>query len=398
MAKEFPQLRRLVQQLADIRAQRDAIEQSAPLALIWEEMEQPRPARVLARGDYQLPGEHVERNVPIVFPPLPESASRDRLALARWLVSGEHPLTARVAVNRLWKQCFGVGLVRTPEDFGVRGEPPTHPDVLDWLAAEFSSGSRLPAAPSAWDIKRLLRRIVTSATYRQSSAVSPHLLEIDPDNRLLARGARFRLTAEEIRDAALAASGLLTQRIGGRSVYPYQPDHFYRDKEDDPGEWKWPLESGPDLYRRGLYTFLRRTTPYPAYQTFDAPSRGECTIARSRTNTPLQALVTMNDPAFVEAARVLGEQIAMHAGDDAARLTFACRRVLSRAPSDRERELLAAMLRKSREVYRAHENAAAAVSTHGSAPRQLGLESSEAAAWTTVATVLLNLDEAITRE
>ena len=398
VTRELPELRRIDQRLNALQAERAVVEQSAPLALVWEEMEQPRPARILTRGDYQLPGETVERNVPSLFPPLPDEAPRDRLALARWLVSGEHPLTARVAANRLWKQCFGVGLVRTPEDFGVRGEPPTHPELLDWLAVEFSANSGSPTSRPAWDIKALLRRIVMSATYRQSSAVTPRLREMDPTNRLWARGARFRLSAEEIRDAALAASGLLTRQIGGRSIYPYQPDHFYRDKEDDPGEWKWPLESGPDLYRRGLYTFLRRTTPYPAYQTFDAPSRGECTVARSRTNTPLQALVTMNDPVFVEAARVLAEQIALHPGDDAARVTFACRRVLSRPPTDRERQVLEDLFRTSREVYRRDDTAASAVSAHGSAPRQSQLVTREIAAWTAVATVLLNLDEAITRE
>jgi hypothetical protein len=401
--EKFPELRDLEQRLTALRAQREAVLGSAPLALVWEEMEQPRPARVLVRGDYQQPGEAVERNVPALFPALPEGARRDRLSLARWLVSREHPLTARVAVNRFWKQCFGAGLVRTPEDFGVRGEPPTHPELLDWLALEFigqspGGGSMAAADTSAWDIKRVLREIVASATYRQSSAVMPRLREIDPDNRLLARGARFRLSAEEIRDAALVAAGLLSRRIGGRSVYPYQSDHFYRDKEDDPGEWKWPLETDSELYRRGLYTFIRRTTPYPPYQTFDAPSRGECTVARSRTNTPLQALVTMNDPVFVEAARVLGERIAAQGGDNDARLTFACRSVLARPPSARERSSLDQLFRSSRESFLANPEAAATVCAHGRAPRQSTADPVDVAAWTMVASALLNLDEAITRE
>jgi hypothetical protein len=391
ITEKFPELRAIQQRLMSLRADREAVEKSGPLALVWEEMEQSRPARILMRGDYRLLGETVERNVPALFPKLPDGAPRDRLALARWLVSGEHPLTARVAVNRLWKQCFGAGLVRTPEDFGVRGEPPTHPDLLDWLATEFSG-------PSAWDSKRLLREIVTSATYRQSSAVTPRLRELDPSNRLLARGARFRLSAEEIRDASLTSAGLLTRRIGGRSVYPYQPDHFYRDKEDDPGEWKWPLESGAELYRRGLYTFLRRTTPYPSYQTFDAPSRGECMVARSRTTTPLQALVTLNDTVFVESARVLGERIALHEGDHSARLRFACRSVLSRSPSTREQTVLDQLFKSSRERYLRDSEAAVAVSAHGSAPRQSSADPVVVAAWTAVASALLNLDEAITRE
>jgi hypothetical protein len=398
VTERFPELRGIQQRLVALRTERDAVENSGPLALVWEEMEQPQPAQVLARGDYRLPGETVERNVPSLFAKLPEGAPRDRLALARWLVSGEHPLTARVAVNRLWKQCFGAGLVRTPEDFGVRGEAPTHPELLDWLATEISGGGVDSPASPAWDTKYLLREIVTSATYRQSSAVTPRLRELDPSNRILARGARFRLSAEEIRDASLTASGLLTRRIGGRSIYPYQPDHFYHDKEDDPGEWKWPLESGPELYRRGLYTFLRRTTPYPSYQTFDAPSRGECTVARSRTTTPLQALVTLNDPVFVESARVLGEAIATHQGDHAARLIFAFRRVLSREPSTREMAVLEGLFKASRERYLSDGGAAATVTVHGKAPRQSSADPVDVAAWTAVASALLNLDEAITRE
>ena len=401
--EKFPKLHDLDQRLAALSAEQQAVLDSAPLALVWEDMEQPRQTRVLVRGDYQVPGEAVERNVPAIFSPLAEGAPRDRLSLAKWLVSPEHPLTARVAVNRFWNQCFGAGLVRTPEDFGVRGEPPTHPELLDWLALEFigqspGGGSNEAGHSAAWDTKRMLRMIVTSAAYRQSSAVTPRLREIDPDNRLLARGARFRLSAEEIRDAALVAAGLLSRRIGGRSVYPYQPDHFYRDKEDDPGEWKWPLETDSELYRRGLYTFRRRTTPYPSYQTFDAPSRGECTVARSRTNTPLQALVTMNDPAFVEAARVLGERIASHGSDNDARLSFACRSVLSRTPSARERTVLDRLFQSSRESYLANREAAATVSQHGRASRQSSADPVEVAAWTMVANALLNLDEAITRQ
>ena len=346
-----------------------------------------------------MQSETVGRDVPAILPPLDPAAPRDRLTLARWLVRGDHPLTARVAVNRMWQQCFGAGLVRTPEDFGVRGEPPTHPHLLDWLATEFV---RKPIDStekhSPWDVKRLIRLIVTSATYRQSSVVSRGLRELDPNNRLLARGARFRLSAEEIRDGALAASGLLTRRIGGRSVYPYQPDHFYRDKEDDPGEWRWPLENGEELYRRSLYTFLRRTTPYPSYQTFDAPSRGECTVARSRTNTPLQSLVTMNDPAFVEAARVIGERVVVYGSSDEERLIFAFRTVLSRIPTTRERAVLAELFQLERSRYLADPQAAATVISHGAAPRQSTADPVDVAAWMAVATTLLNLDEAITRE
>ncbi len=403
--EKIPEHRDLDARLAALRDKRAAVEKSVPQALIWEEMEPPRQSRILSRGDYQLPGEVVDRNVPAIFPPLPADAPRNRLGLARWLVSSEHPLTARVVVNRLWKQCFGEGLVRTPEDFGIRGESPTHPELLDWLASEFRRGSANYDSDSesssnsqAWDTKRILRAIVTSAAYRQSSALTAQLREVDPSNRLLTRGGRFRLSAEEIRDAALTASGLLTSRIGGRSVYPYQPDHFYRDKEDDPGEWKWPLETGSELYRRGLYTFLRRTTPYPPYQTFDAPSRGECTVARSRTNTPLQALITMNDPVFVESARVLGERIAIHGAGSDERLTFAFRTVLSRRPSSRETEVMEGLFKSSLTRYVADPQAAATAISHGKAPRFSDADPVDVAAWTAVATALLNLDEAITRE
>ena len=398
--EKFPEFKPVQTKLAALKTDRDAAERLIPSALVWEEMDPPRPAQMLIRGDYQSPGEAVERNVPSIFPPI-SAGPRDRLTLAKWLVSGEHPLTARVAVNRLWKQCFGAGLVRTPEDFGVRGELPTHPELLDWLAVEFSAGpeqGQPPVIPLAWNTKHLLRLIVTSATYRQSSAGTKDLRDIDPDNRLLARASRFRLSAEEIRDAALVASGLLTRKLGGRSVYPYQPDYFYREKEDDPGEWKWPLETDGELYRRGLYTFIRRTTPYQPYQIFDAPSRGECQVARARTNTPLQALVTMNDPGFVEASRVLGERIAaIKDSDSAGRLTVAFRTVLSRTPTAREQKVLLDLYKAERERYQADPQAAQVAVSHGKSTH-LSTDAIEAATWTTVATVLLNLDEAITRE
>lgn len=384
-------LAELYRRLAVLRGERDAVEKGVPLALVWQEMETPRPAHVLVRGDYRQRGEVVERNVPAIFPQLPAGAPRDRLALARWLVSSDHPLTARVVADRLWKQFFGAGLVRTPEDVGIRGELPTHPELLDWLAVQLID--------DGWQLKRLQRRIVLSSTYRQSSAASPATRQLDPANRLLGRGGRFRLTAEEIRDGALAAAGLLVRRIGGRSVYPYQPDHFYRDKEDDPGEWKWPLEPGANLYRRGLYTFLRRTTPYPAYQTFDAPSRGECMVARSATNTPLQALVTLNDPTFVEAARVLGERIQAAGGATTeSRLAFGFRCVLCRAPADRELAVLKQLYTAEVERYRGAPHAAALAVSQGLAPSVAGGDPVEAAAWTAVASALLNLDETINRE
>jgi hypothetical protein len=291
-------------------------------------------------------------------------------------------------VNRLWKQFFGAGLVRTMEDFGVQGEPPTHPELLDWLAVQFMA--------DGWDVKKLQRRIVTSATYRQSSHVSPRLREVDPQNRLLARGPRFRLAAEEVRDMALAISGLLAPRLGGPSVYPYQPAGFYLDKSKD---WAWPETAGPDLYRRGLYTFIRRTTPYPMLTTFDSPARGECVVNRPRTNTPLQALVTLNDPVFVEAARVFAQRILQEAGPDSdARLQFAFRTALARHPAPSELSILRQLYVSQLARYRADPAAAAALASQGKYPRPADLNVVELAAWTAVANTLLNLDETITRE
>ncbi|MFN0196308.1 MAG: PSD1 and planctomycete cytochrome C domain-containing protein [Planctomycetaceae bacterium] len=389
--KQFPELHELNAQMAQLRTERGEILKTVPQALVWKEMATARPAYILSRGDYQQPRDVVERDVPSLFPRLPVDAQRDRVTLARWLTNAEHPLTARVLVNRLWKQFFGIGLVRTAEDFGVRGDPPTHPELLDWLAVQMIE--------DGWDIKRMQRRILLSATYRQSSTVSRDLLERDPGNHLLARAARFRLTAEEIRDGALASAGLLTHHLGGPSVYPYQPDHFYRDKEDSEGEWRWPLDPGPNLYRRGLYTFWRRTTLYPAYQMFDAPSRGECMVARARTNTPLQALVTMNDPTFVEAARVFGERIVKYGGPDtASRLTFAFRSAVARAPHERELAVLHTLYETELQRYRGDPEAAKSAATQGLAPAISDGDPVEIAAWAAVATAIMNLDETITRE
>jgi hypothetical protein len=384
-----------IAKMKSLRGQRAEIAARGTRALVWEE-DTPRPTHLLTRGDFLQPGELAERGVPAVFPPLAADAPRDRLALARWLLRDDHPLTARVAVNRYWKLVFGAGLVRTPEDFGTRGELPTHPELLDWLAVEF----RAPSDDGrAWDVRRLLKMLVMSSTYRQSSAVPRPVRDRDPDNRLLARGSRYRLSAEEIRDAALVSSGLLARTVGGRSVYPYQPEHLYRALEDDVGDLKWPTERGPNLYRRGLYTFIRRTSPYPVFQAFDMSGRGECTIARPRTNTPLQALVTLNNPTFVEAARVIAEQVVgMEGADDAMRLGEVCRRILSRTPSPAERKLLLQLLHDEQERFRAQPTDADLLATQGSAPPRTDLDRVAVAAWATVASAVINTDEAITRE
>ena len=258
----------------------------------------------------------------------------NRLGLANWLVSDDNPLTARVTVNRYWEQLFGRGIVETSEDFGTQGAPPTHPLLLDWLATEFMR--------DGWSMKKMLRLIVTSATYRQSSNATPELEEKDPYNLLLARGPRFRVPAEMVRDVALAASGLLSPKIGGPSVFPYQPEGVWdRPYNDD----KWEESKGEDRYRRSLYTFIRRTSPYPSWTTFDAPTREFCTVRRVRTNTPLQALTTLNDPAFFAAAQALGRRILQDGGPDAtARATYGFRRCLTRRPTAPELDRILSVL------------------------------------------------------
>jgi len=364
-----------------------ALAKLVPTTMVMKEMAEPRPAHLLIRGDFQQKGPRVQPNVPSIFKPLPPDAPRNRLALARWLIDPEHPLTARVAVNRLWTQFFGVGLVRTPEDFGVRGKFPTHPRLLDWLAVEF--------VRIGWNVKALQKQIVMSATYRRASRFDKAAAKGDPYNQLLARQNRFRLSAEAIRDTALAASGLLDDRIGGPSVYPFQPEGYYSDK----GRWKWPQSTGRDLYRRGLYTFWRRTTTYPSFQIFDAPTRETCTVQRPRTNTPLQALVTLNERTFVHSARVLAERVLQHGGSTLeSRLTFAFRTTLGRRPDKTERAILERILKEQLEHYRRDCKAAEALVAQGPRAAPAKLDTAELAAWTNLANVLLNLDETITRE
>ncbi|WP_437221936.1 PSD1 and planctomycete cytochrome C domain-containing protein [Planctomicrobium sp. SH661] len=391
--------------LALARKELTDYDNTLPLAMIWKEMPTPRMTRILKRGDFQQPADVVERNVPGIFPQFPEDGPRNRLGLARWLVGGHHPLTSRVIVNRIWTQLMGAGLVRTPDDFGIRGELPTHPELLDRLAVRFhtpanksatSTSGRDQAAGMGWDLKQLMKLIVMSSTYRQSSVLSPELRERDPTNRLFARGTRFRLTAEEIRDSALVASGLLAREVGGPSVFPYQPSDFYSDKEDDPGEWQWNTSPGPSSHRRGIYTFIRRTSPYPAYQTFDAPSRGECVVARSTTNTPLQALITLNDPVFMEAAQALGIQMAGRTGTVSERIQTLFQSVLTRFPTAEEQGILLQFYEEELKHYASQPANAQTLTGQGIDKNFTSAE--QTAAWTLLANVLLNLDEAITRE
>ena len=326
------------------------------------------PLRI--KGSFTNPGERVYAAVPAVFGALSDELPPNRLGLARWLVSDFNPLTARVTVNRLWETLFGRGLVATVEDFGTQGEPPSHPELLDWLAVEFME--------RGWSQKAILREIVSSATYRQSSSVSALLRERDPDNRLLARGARYRIEAEMVRDVALAAAGLLSPKLGGPSVYPPQPEGVWNVPYS---QMTWETSTGEDLYRRSLYTFYRRSSPYPSLVGFDAPSREQCTPRRVRTNTPLQALTLLNDPVFVEAARALALRMAKEGGPTLrSRIAYGYRLCTAAHPSPADLEALAAL--------------------HGREAARVPIDpaSADAAALTTVASVLLNLDATLTRE
>jgi hypothetical protein len=359
-----------------------------PKTLVMQDLPEPRPTHLLKRGKYDDPGERVAADVPAALPPLPTDAPRNRLGLARWLVSRENPLTARVAVNRLWMQAFGEGLVRTPNDFGVQGEHPTHPELLDWLAVRFMD--------SGWDLKALIEVIVSSATYRQSSVPTPELLAQDPDNRQLARGPRFRLPAEIIRDQALAASGLLVPKLGGPSVRPYQPDGLWEAVTYD-GEVSYLQDSGEDLWRRSLYTFWKRQAPPPALLTFDSPTRETCVVNRPRTNTPLQALTLLNDVTFVEAGRALAADVLNQPGDDHSRLQTLFRRVTARRPDDGDHASLLTLLGQQRKGFRADPAAAVRYIASGESPAGRHLDPVEVAAWSVTAHAVLCLDEAITR-
>lgn len=352
----------------------------------------PRKTFILVRGQYDRRGEQVTAGVPAALPALADGQPANRLGLARWLVDRRHPLTSRVAVNRFWQMFFGRGLVTTPEDFGVQGNRPSHPRLLDWLAAEFIDVD--------WDVKELVRRIVTSSTYRQSSRVAPGRLEVDPENRWLARAPRLRLSAEAIRDQALAVSGLLNEQLGGPSVKPHQPDGLWKEIAGGAsGAYRdgYQSDKGPGRYRRSLYTFWRRTIPPALMATFDAPSRESCTVRRGRTNTPLQALALMNDVVFVEAARHLAARVAVETSVSR-RIDAAFRRVLGRTAVDREREILqrgydrylAFFSGDPESAKRFLQGGPVLAAAEGNIPGQ--------AAFVAVCHVLLNLDETVNRE
>jgi hypothetical protein len=375
------------------RLEKTTYEKKIPSVMVMEDLPTPRPTFVLKRGQYDAPdkSQSVEPGVPACLPPLPAGAPRNRLGLAKWLVDPANPLPARVTVNRFWQRYFGVGLVKTSEDFGVRGDAPTHPHLLDWLAVEFRE--------SGWDVKRLQRLIVTSAIYRQSSKATPSLVQKDPENLLLARGPRVRLPAEVVRDNALAASGLLSERLGGPSVKPYQPAGLWEELAGGLGEGLYVQDKGANLYRRGMYTYRKRTVPHPSLSTFDAGSREICQVKRSRTNTPLQALELLNDVTYVEAARRLAERtLTEGGGTPAERLTFAFRRATARTPSPAELQSLARGLDRYRSEFAGDVEAAKKFIHQGDSPVDESLDPVELAAHAAIAGVILNLDETITKE
>jgi hypothetical protein len=365
-------------------------------SLVLQNREEPRDTWLLKRGDFLKPVEKVSAGVPSFLHPLPDRADASRLTLARWLVDRKSPTTARSFVNRVWQAYFGNGLVATPEEFGTQGDKPSHPELLDWLAVEFME----PGKGSPWSMKHLHRLIVTSATYRQSSRITPELLAKDPYNRLLARGSRFRVDGEIVRDITLSASGLLNPKVGGPSIFAPAPQFLFKPPASY-GPFEWDEATGEDRYRRGMYTFRRRSTPYPALTLFDAPIGEASCVKRTRTNTPLQALTGLNETVFVECARALGRRSILEGGKtDAERLTHAFRLCVARKPSPDELAVLKGLLDRQRQRFNS-ESSAAEVATGEKTPRGKlpdGLTYPDWAAYTLVSRVLLNLDETVTRE
>jgi len=373
--------------LAGVEAEIAAIKAKGTIAHVMHEQPGMATAHILDRGEYDQKKEEVTANTPEALPPFPDHLPRNRLGLAKWLLSPEHPLTARVTVNRFWQEVFGTGLVRTAGDFGITGDLPSHPELLDWLAVDFRE--------HGWDVKRLFRQMLTSAAYRQAAVTTPEKIAADRDNRLLSRGPRFRMDAEMIRDQALAAAGLLVEKLGGPSVKPYQP----------PGVWsavampesntkKYVPGTGADLYRRSMYWFWKRSAPPTSLDIMNAPSREICTVTRERTNTPLQALVTLNDPQFVEAARALADLALEQPGDDAARIDFVAGRLLARPLVTDEREIAAGSLADLAAYYAAHPDDARQLLSVGESKHRTA-DMPRLAAWTMLVNQLMNLDEVL---
>jgi mono/diheme cytochrome c family protein len=382
-----PALKPQREALAAAKKAADEFDAKIPVTSVMVELDKPRETHRHVRGAYLTKAEVVTPGTPASLHSFAPFLPTNRLGFARWLVDTNNPLTARVIMNRFWEQYFGRGIVETVEEFGKQGEPPSHPELLDWLAAEFMR--------TGWDLKAMHKTIVMSATYRQTSKVSPELLERDPNNRLLARGPRVRLEAEMLRDQMLAVSGLLSRKMGGPSVMPPQPDGVWQVVYS--GD-KWETSKGEDKYRRGLYTFWRRTAPHPAMVSFDAPSREFCVLRRNRSNTPLQALTTLNDPAAIEAAQAIARRVAAFPGTDArARAALAFRLVLARAPQPKEVDRLVALFQSELAAFKQDSTAAGKMAFGETSQPPAEADAAELAAWTVVANVLLNLDETITK-
>ncbi|MYD72272.1 MAG: DUF1553 domain-containing protein [Acidobacteria bacterium] len=370
----------------DLERKRAELWDNIQTVMVMEEMDPPRDTFLLVRGAYDVPGEQVSPGVPAVLPPLPEGGENNRLAFARWLVEPDHPLTARVTVNRFWQMLFGTGIVKTAENFGLQGEYPSHPDLLDWLATSFID--------SGWDVKSILREIVISATYRQASAVTPEQLESDPENRMLARGPRLRLPAQMIRDQALTVAGLLVDQVGGPSVKPYQPEGLW-----DQASQRYDQSEGNDLYRRSLYTYWKRTLAPPSMLTFDSSTRETCIVRTDRTNTPLQALNLMNDVTYVEAARRVAERMMTEGGaTPEERVAFAYRLTTAHRPRPEAHDVLSSAFHDYLERYQADRAAALGLVSVGESPRDETLDIAELASYTMVASMILNLDRTITKD
>jgi mono/diheme cytochrome c family protein len=388
-----PTVRRLDRELFHLNLRESELANAKYSTLVMQERSERRPTHIQNRGNFLDTGKEVTPGVPGFLHPLSECDTTNRLALAHWLMSPDNPLTARVTVNRFWEHFFGVGIVKTSEDFGRQGEAPSHPELLDWLATEFQR--------TGWDVKAMQKLIVMSATYRQASSASEPLLEKDLYNRLLARGPRFRLDSETMRDQALAASGLLDLGVGGPSVYPVQPANLWKEigfLRPEIGMDEWPTSEGPDLYRRGVYTFWRRVCTYPTFATFDAPSRDVCIARRPRTNTPLQALAGLNEPTFLEAARVLGQRALQHGGaalED--KIDFAFRLCVARYPTTAERQRLKDFFQQQLASFEKDPSSAATLLKVGSAAEPPSSDQAHLAAWMMLGNVLLNLDETLTK-
>jgi hypothetical protein len=384
----------ITKQLAAMTKERDAVNGAIPGSFIFKDMAKPRESFVMMRGQYTKPGEKVEPNTPSFLPPLAKAnpkAHASRLDLANWLVEPANPMTARVAVNRYWQQFFGTGIVKSSGDFGAQGDMPSHPELLDYLAISFRENK--------WDVKALVKQMLTSQTFRQSSKVTADLYKRDPENRLYARGPRFRLDAEQIRDNALFVSGLMVFDMGGRGVRPYQPPRVWEPVAfSGSNTGNYVQDKGAGLYRRSLYTFIKRTAPHPYMSNFDAPNRESSCSRRERSNTPLQALQLMNDVQHFEAARKFAERLMIEGGKTPAdRIRFGYRVVLARQPEAVELEIVEKTLTHYLQRYEKDLEAAKKVVRVGESPLRPGLAEPELAAYTLIANLLLNLDETVMR-